>query len=73
MVGASDLGHELKFRVRALALDSHRWVLSSCTRTQGNSRYFFFVQDSLIMCGVLFGLLYRLLCTGTQGQANPSV
>ena len=24
------------------------------------------------MCGILFGLLYRLLCTGTRGQNQNS-
>ena len=46
-------------------------VLYSSTGTQGNSHCIFFVQDSLIMCGVLFGLLYRFLCTGTGGQSPP--
>ena len=49
----------------------HLGVLSSCTGgTPGNSHCISFVLVSLDMCGVLFGLLYRLLCTGTQGH-NP--
>ena len=43
-------------------------VLFSCTGTQGNSHCIFFVQDLLIMCDELFGLLYGLLCTVTRGQ-----
>ena len=45
-----------------------RVLVYSCSGTQVNSHCFFFVQDLLIMCSVLFGLLYRLLCTGTRGQ-----
>ena len=47
-----------------------REVLSSCTGTQGNSHCIVFVYDSLAMCGVLFGLLYWLLCIGTRGQSQ---
>ena len=40
-------------------------VLSWCTGLQENSHCSFFVSVS---CCVLFGLLYRLLCSGTRGQ-----
>ena len=46
-------------------------VVSSYTGAQGNSHCIFFVWKSLVRCSVLFGLLYRLLCTATRGQ-NPN-
>ena len=45
-------------------------VLSWCTGRRGNNHCSFFVQESMFSCCELFGLLYRLLCTGTRGQ-NP--
>ena len=36
-------------------------VLSWCTGSQGNNHCSFFVEESLVSCCVLFGLLYRLL------------
>ena len=55
------------FNFEAGVVSSRILVLSSSIGTQGNSHCIFFHQDSLIMCGVLFGILYRL-CTGTRGQ-----
>ena len=54
----------LSFHKHYHCLNEKERVLSSCSSTQGNSHCIFFVQDSLIMCGIL----YWLLCTGTRGQ-----